>query len=91
MNVFANITQGDTTKDTNACVRAPWRVMVNCKSREEGEMLHAHRYLRNRGGVPRGEVHTFTVYTYTDKMPCHASGNPMTVHACVMVCDRRSA
>ena len=89
MTVYGYATEGDTTKDASACVNATWRPMLNCKDRTEGSGLHAHQFLRNRGGVPPGEVYTFTLYTYTDKDPTHPSGRSMRAHSEVYVCDRR--
>lgn len=91
MTVYGFVTVGDTTKDPSACVKADWFPMLNCKDREEGSGLHAHRFLRNRGGVQRGELFTFTLYTYTNQDPTHASGRPMKCHAEVYQADRREA
>lgn len=91
MTVYGFVTVGDTTKDPSACMRATWRPMTNCKDRAEGSALHAHRFLKNRGGVQRGELFTFTLYTYTDKDPTHANGRPMTAHAEVYQADRRES
>ena len=90
MTVYGFTTEGDTTKDPSSCINATWRPMLNCEDRADGSALHAHRFLKNRGGVQSGEVLTFTLYTYTDKDPTHPNGRPMRVHAEVYVCDRRN-
>jgi hypothetical protein len=78
MSYFAQVAEGNGNTGPEPDRFTLWE---NAEGREEVENMVGQKFIRERGGIPKGQGLTFTVWTYQSSAPTHPNGRPMMVHA----------